>query len=1223
MKELLLLLLTSQLFIGLNAQLPCEYPGENDRWETRFKAPGASGGTIRALVSGDDGYLYLGGDYSMSYGGDTEYNNAVRFDGEKYEELGQGFTCTSCGTGYIEAMTKDNDGNIYIAGFFDGAKNNDGSIVPVRNIVKWNIQTESWEALGLGLGINKVYTLKWHNDTIYAGGEFDFAYNLTDTIEVNNIALFSTISNKWDSLGAGTSFSYPSTGDAVNTIDVTDEGTVLVGGRFNHAGGLEVNSVARWSPTSGWDDWNGGLVGYSVLTDEVWPAVAYAIQYISANGDVYATGTFGNYTASSSVVDVRQFAKWDGVTWSLVSGFGKPFNGAAWNIRALYFDDANSELYIGGTFNKYAPTEPLNNPVANRIVKYNINTETYTELNSGILNGNGPYAITQWNGKVWAAGHFNDMGNTYGSGLGSFDGVIWDNIGDGMSGYHSPKSISAHGSDIYVGGEFDRVDSLATDYLVKWNDASGWTDIDLGLLSGAASAYNKIIFETKVIGSKLWFGGMFTGVNETLNSHGIGTYDLNTGLVEGFGSGVDGSTARVFAIEEFQGDVYVGGSFTSIDGVTANRLAKYSGGVWTGIAEFFGDVYALENVGDSLLIIGGSFYKVGTDATQRRIVAWTGTSLQNVGNGFAGGTVYALESDDNGLLHIGGTFFNPQQSDGTYLSEYNHYLIQYYDGLFVDSTDFDITGKVLSLQSDANGVLYFAGEFTNPNGLVLNSIGRWSSQHGLMGFGTGVTNSYGFGDDITEVALVDSFIYTIGSHRRLGNSQSAGFGRYLLEDIIPGVEEFAFADTISGCDSVIINANRPDQLVIWSTGDTTQSLTIFTSGTYNVSASNEYGCTVLDSFYVDVFVSPDLTYLPDTINACGDEYVLSAPDGFSNYYWTNGDTSQATTLVQGFHEILLSVENENGCYGYHVYYVWIDPNPVVNLGLDSSYCASTVLDAENIESSYDWNTGETSQTITVTVTDVYSVIVTDWNNCSSTDSISIIINELPVINIADTIAGCAPHVVDAGEGFESYVWSTDEITQTITLESGDYSIFVSVTDSNNCSANHEFNAFIEGAPEALFDYSMIGVYDTIEFYANFMEGASYNWSFGDGSVDVGQVVTHTYGQGGVYNVQLIVETECGVDSIVEQIEITILGLSEIEEELNISIYPNPASNVLYIESNGAQLERFEIINYTGRQVLSANLNSNNIEIGQLPKSTYILIVYSKTGIAFRTPFIKM
>lgn len=71
--------------------------------------------------------------------------------------------------------------------------------------------------------------------------------------------------------------------------------------------------------------------------------------------------------------------------------------------------------------------------------------------------------------------------------------------------------------------------------------------------------------------------------------------------------------------------------------------------------------------------------------------------------------------------------------------------------------------------------------------------------------------------------------------------------------------------------------------------------------------------------------------------------------------------------------------------------ITVNPFPVVELGNDSIFCDSIefTLDAGNTGSSFDWSTGESSQTILVTDSGNYTVTVTDANGCESSSSIHV------------------------------------------------------------------------------------------------------------------------------------------------------------------------------------------------------------------------------------------
>jgi hypothetical protein len=78
-----------------------------------------------------------------------------------------------------------------------------------------------------------------------------------------------------------------------------------------------------------------------------------------------------------------------------------------------------------------------------------------------------------------------------------------------------------------------------------------------------------------------------------------------------------------------------------------------------------------------------------------------------------------------------------------------------------------------------------------------------------------------------------------------------------------------------------------------------------------------------------------------------------------------------------------------GCSNTNQITITVNPLPVVNLGADTILCdsASLILDAGPGYSFYNWSTGVATQTIEVTDSNSYSVIVTDANGCEGSDTI--------------------------------------------------------------------------------------------------------------------------------------------------------------------------------------------------------------------------------------------
>ncbi len=1270
------------------AQQYCSYPGLDSLWDARFKHPGIKNG-INDAYPGTDGYLYLAGSTNTAPGGEDTYTMGVsRFDGEKYEPLGNGYYPT---LSFAYCVTADDSGNIYFGGTFDGGKNADGTQIASHGIIKWNIYTESWEPVGLGIGGSSasVKAIKWHNDTLYVGGRFTEAYTTTDTIATKNIALYSTVTNQWDSLGGGLKNVTTTSSSWVYTIETDLDGNVLAGGFFDRADTVAVWGVARWNPATGWDDFDGGLPvvqwGGAFSLSTVWDLVTD-----TTTGRVYAAGYFYH-----AYTNYKNFATWDTTgSWTVSNTIG----GSTGDINCLYIDYDSNIVFFGGEMSQGSGQ-------GNGIAGFRLSDSTYLSLKNGVTKVGYPPThgvdnITKFQGKIYVLGDFNRVDGGYGLNFAGWDGNAWDNVGNGPN--QKITSITEHGGSIYVAGVYRWLDyKYASEDLGVWNDATGWKTIDIGLWG----YYKRPLF-VEAIGDSIWFAGMFDGIADTIPAYNIGVYDLTTNTVKSVGSGTanGNNNELVYAIAEFQGEVYVGGVFTMMDGNSSlSKLAKYNPatGTWSAVPGFTGAsgitaVKTLKNVGDSVLYIGGSFNNVGGNADLKSIAAWNGTSISPVGKG-VGGDVQAIEMDANGILHVGGNFSWYKQWDGTQVNG-SFRIIQYYDSLYVDSIGLQTSGTAVvnAITSDSNGMVYFGGQFVTPQGyyIHLKHIGRWSPQHGLSGFGKGIASTMSTGYPVDGLHFYNGDLFVHGAFYRTGDAQAYSFARYTLEDSIPVFPIISFADTLAGCDSLVINANHPDDQVVWSTGDTANEITVYASGTYWVHASSSYGCESADTFYVQINGSPDLAAEPDTVNGCGDSLLLAGPAGYETYVWSTGDNSQIIVVNTGYTAATVTVSDSNSCTASHTYHTWVYSNPVFDLGPDTTGCGDALIIAPVSGVDYSWNTGDTTQSISVTNSGTYSVTITDGNNCSAEDSVAVTIHTFPVVNLPDSTEGCFSATVSAPSGYDGYNWNTGDTTATIVATFSSYymvtvtsnmdcktldTVFVSVyhpdtnifqqdtlvgcdevsvsipgyfdsfvwndgdntsltksttdtahfsvtvTDSNGCSYSDSIGLLVGGyTPSAVITSTFVGIYDTVQFDADPMQGANlYYWAFGDGNSANGQSVTHIYGQQGTYTAMLVVGSDCGVDTSYTDIEIVSTGIANQGNRRQITMYPNPANSELTIVTGNIVPEWIEIYDLTGRLVLSEVYNTSKIDISKLPPATYFLIVYPEEGLPSRIPFIKL
>ncbi|WP_276505100.1 SprB repeat-containing protein, partial [Terrimonas pollutisoli] len=172
---------------------------------------------------------------------------------------------------------------------------------------------------------------------------------------------------------------------------------------------------------------------------------------------------------------------------------------------------------------------------------------------------------------------------------------------------------------------------------------------------------------------------------------------------------------------------------------------------------------------------------------------------------------------------------------------------------------------------------------------------------------------------------------------------------------------------------------------------------------------------------------------------------------------------------------------------------------------------------------YVWSNGASTQDITALVAGIYSVTVTDANNCTATISVTI---TQPAAALALTSSkvdvlcfgnatGSVDLTVNGGTAPYTYVWSNGASTQDITaLAAGTYT--VTVTDNNNCTATTSITI---GQPAAALALSEAHVNvlcfgnatGSVDLTVNGGTAPyTYVWSNGASTQDITALVAGTY-----------------------------------------------------------------------------------------------------------------
>jgi hypothetical protein len=110
------------------------------------------------------------------------------------------------------------------------------------------------------------------------------------------------------------------------------------------------------------------------------------------------------------------------------------------------------------------------------------------------------------------------------------------------------------------------------------------------------------------------------------------------------------------------------------------------------------------------------------------------------------------------------------------------------------------------------------------------------------------------------------------------------------------------------------NNSSPD--LIWSTSDTTSTLTINSDDLYWVKATNSDGCSNFDTIIVESQPRPAIDLGPDT--AVGPQHVVQLQSGYptNTNLWSTGETtSNISVQVVSDTTIWNTVTDGNGCVG--------------------------------------------------------------------------------------------------------------------------------------------------------------------------------------------------------------------------------------------------------------------------------------------------------------------
>lgn len=254
----------------------------------------------------------------------------------------------------------------------------------------------------------------------------------------------------------------------------------------------------------------------------------------------------------------------------------------------------------------------------------------------------------------------------------------------------------------------------------------------------------------------------------------------------------------------------------------------------------------------------------------------------------------------------------------------------------------------------------------------------------------------------------------------------------------------------------------------WNTGDTTDAIFDLIPGIFRVTITDGNDCMEEIEFVISepdpILAGTVESNLPSCPGDMDGSINIDPAGGTGNLsiLWSTGDTTiTASNLSAGDYSV--TITDENTC---EVNFDFTLDDPTA-LAISSSVVTPTCNDSDNGSATLsliggsgnytiEWSTGDSTLTVENLAGGLYTVTVTDENNCSNQEEIEIMAPPAIEPNISSTNEtsngandGTATTDPQNGVAPYSFVWSTGDTTQSLqNLPPGMYA--VTVSDANNC-----------------------------------------------------------------------------------------------------------------------------------------------------------------------------
>lgn len=495
----------------------------------------------------------------------------------------------------------------------------------------------------------------------------------------------------------------------------------------------------------------------------------------------------------------------------------------------------------------------------------------------------------------------------------------------------------------------------------------------------------------------------------------------------------------------------------------------------------------------------------------------------------------------------------------------------------------------------------------------------------LMIVDTSYTTGYCELDSIAEIIT-----YTLIANDFCGNADTAVYNITVVNDI-----QIDLGMDLIVCegDSVVLSVGEiVFEEFLWSTGDTTEQIVVYSSGEYSVIATSENGCCSTDTLDINIAPVPIASASGGTIDCTSNSVqLMGVSDQInSSFNWIgpNGFMSNEQNPEVGSAGVYtLTVSSVFGCSDSVSVDVLADddlPDIMASAGVIDCNNSEAVLSGSSMTAdvTFMWTgpNGFSSANAETTTTEpgVYQLSVSAMNGCVSVVDVTVVEDmDSPVASLTAGTVDCINNnqglSISATEDYE-YLWSLDGNTistaSMVTISSaGLYEVVV--TGDNGC--------------EISFQYSLEE--NILDLLVNITTTEATNGSDGTASLELLNAMNVTSilwdnGQTGNMANNLTVGdhtvTVTDIFGCMHTFNFSIKMVSavnDIDILSSIQIFPTIFTDWLNIEASFANSVKAEILIFdiTGKVIQTQKLSDSNVikekfELSHLGSGVYLVSI---------------